>query len=54
MIYDPVKADLKGMIELEEGKNLCVTKILQKACIDVNEKGSEAAAASGTCTNEFL
>ncbi|XP_063914251.1 antichymotrypsin-2-like [Zophobas morio] len=46
VIYDPVKADLKGMIELEEGKNLCVTKILQKACIDVNEKGSEAAAAS--------
>ena len=48
MIYDENEADFKGMIDLEEGENLCITKILQKACIDVNEKGSEAAAASGT------
>ena len=54
MIYDPVKADFRETIELEEGENLCVTKILQKACIEVNEKGSEAVAASGTCTNQLL
>ncbi|KAJ3657123.1 hypothetical protein Zmor_016149 [Zophobas morio] len=46
VIYDENEADFKGMIDLEEGENLCITKILQKACIDVNEKGSEAAAAS--------
>lgn len=51
MIYDQDEADFKGMIELKEYENLFVTKILQKACIDVNEKGSEAAAASGTCTD---
>ncbi|KAJ3657125.1 hypothetical protein Zmor_016150 [Zophobas morio] len=46
VIYDEDKADFRGTIELEEGENLCVTKILQKACIEVNEKGSEAVAAS--------
>ncbi|KAJ3657120.1 hypothetical protein Zmor_016148 [Zophobas morio] len=46
VIYDQDEADFKGMIELKEYENLFVTKILQKACIDVNEKGSEAAAAS--------
>ena len=53
MIYDEEKADFRGMIELAEGENLCVTKILQKACIEVNEKGS-AVAAPGTCTNQLL
>ncbi|XP_063914607.1 antichymotrypsin-2-like isoform X3 [Zophobas morio] len=44
VIYDEEKADFRGMIELAEGENLCVTKILQKACIEVNEKGSAVAA----------
>ena len=49
MIYDQDKADFTGVVELETGENLYVNGIVQQACIDVNEKGTEAAAVAGTC-----
>ena len=43
-IFDPIKADLSMMCS--NSKNLYVSKMLQKATIDVNEKGSEAVAVT--------
>ncbi|XP_044267033.1 serine protease inhibitor 3/4-like isoform X5 [Tribolium madens] len=46
-IFDQEKANFKGMIELRPGENLYVSKVVQKAFIEVNEEGAEAAAATG-------
>lgn len=43
-IFDPNKADLSKMCS--NSKNLYVSKMLQKATIDVNEKGTEAVAVT--------
>ena len=43
-IFDPNKADLSKMCS--NFKNLYVSKMLQKATIDVNEKGTEAVAVT--------
>ncbi|KAJ1523371.1 hypothetical protein ONE63_001238 [Megalurothrips usitatus] len=39
-------ADLKGMIEGDEGEALYVSDAIQKTFMDVNEEGTEAAAAT--------
>ncbi|KAJ3657122.1 hypothetical protein Zmor_016148 [Zophobas morio] len=46
VMYDEVNADFKKMIRLGAEQNLYVSKILQKACIEVNEKGAEAAVVT--------
>lgn len=43
-MFDPSKADFSGMIE---GEDLCVSAAIQKTFMDVNEEGTEAAAATG-------
>ena len=45
IIFDDEKANFLKM--LKTGDNLCVGDVLQKAYIDVNEEGSEAAAVTG-------
>ncbi|XP_036367119.1 serpin B3-like isoform X2 [Octopus sinensis] len=44
-IFDPLKADLSGMTGAE--KNIYASEMFHKAFVDVNEEGTEAAAATG-------
>jgi serpin B len=45
-IFDAEYADLRGMIVLKRDENLSVDKIIQKAFLEINEWGAEAAAST--------
>ncbi len=51
LIFDPDNADLSGFGESENG-NVYVSKIFQKAKIDVDEEGTRAAAATMIVAND--
>lgn len=44
--FDPGSADLTGFTDSPEGSGLYITTIAHKAFVEVNEEGSEAAAAT--------
>jgi serpin B len=44
--FDPNLADFTGMIQGAIGGNLYLTRVTQKTFVDVNEEGTEAAAAT--------
>ena len=45
-LFDPETADLSGIFETVVPQ-LHVSKVIQKAVIEINEEGAEAAAATG-------
>ncbi|MGZ5278490.1 MAG: serpin family protein [Pseudobdellovibrionaceae bacterium] len=46
LAFDPEKANFKGIRKLQPGENLFISKVVHQAMVDVNEEGTEAAAAT--------
>ncbi len=44
--FDEGKADFSGMAELDDGNNLCISRVLHKTFIAVDERGTKAGAAT--------
>ena len=46
LAFDEEKANFHGMRKILPGKNLYISKVMHKAFVDVDEEGTEAAAAT--------
>ena len=44
--FDPARADFSGMAEMEEDNNICISRVLHKTYIAVDESGTKAGAAT--------
>lgn len=44
--FDDSKADFSGMAELDDGNSLCISRVLHKTFIAVDERGTKAGAAT--------
>jgi serpin B len=46
LVFDKSKANFRGMRKLKSDENIYISKVIHKAFVDVNEEGTEAAAAT--------
>lgn len=47
-VFDPERADFGGMFDDGNGDRMFISKVIQKTFTEINENGTEAAAATGT------
>ncbi len=46
LAFEKFKANFRGMRKLSPGENLYISKVVHQASVDVNEEGTQAAAAT--------
>lgn len=50
--FDPSLADFSGMAEIADGNNICISRVLHKTYIAVDERGTKAGAATVVAMTE--
>ena len=44
--FDPDRADFSALGHCEKGENLCISRVLHRTCLKLDEKGTQAGAAT--------